>query len=102
MVYIASISRIKGNIYLVLLKYGSSVVVLLLGVVFILVILLLTLKFQQFASSKVDEAVEKKELNKQKIVELFEGDRELTNEEIRKALGVSERSAVRYMDELGA
>jgi predicted HTH transcriptional regulator len=43
---------------------------------------------------------EKRQANLDKIIILFGNDKELTNIEIRKALGVSSRTAVRYMDEL--
>jgi predicted HTH transcriptional regulator len=42
----------------------------------------------------------KAERNKDKIMSLFETDVELTNTEIRNALGVSDRTVVRYMDAL--
>lgn len=42
----------------------------------------------------------KKEENKRKIMEMFEGKNELTNEEIRKKLNVSRGSVVNYMNEL--
>jgi len=42
----------------------------------------------------------KKQENIDRIITLFETDKELTNIEIRKALKVSSRTAVRYMDEL--
>lgn len=43
---------------------------------------------------------DKKEINLSRIMSLFENNKELSNAEIRKALGVSSRTAVRYMDEL--
>ncbi|OGF64260.1 hypothetical protein A2661_00755 [Candidatus Giovannonibacteria bacterium RIFCSPHIGHO2_01_FULL_45_24] len=56
------------------------------------------------------ETASQKEARKQKIIELFEkpsasaqgsGEtKKLSNAEIRKALGVSSRTAVRYLDEL--
>src|SRR3989338_6042733 len=55
------------------------------------------------------ETASQKEARKQKIIELFEklsasaealADKKLSNSEIRKALGVSSRTAVRYLDEL--
>jgi len=42
-----------------------------------------------------------KQKNKQKILELFENNSELTNERVKEALKVTDRSVVRYMDELG-
>ena len=54
------------------------------------------------------ETASQKEARKQKVLALFtekspstsSGHRELSNAEIRKALGVSSRSVVRYLDEL--
>jgi predicted HTH transcriptional regulator len=46
------------------------------------------------------ERSEKRQDNLAKIITLFETDTELTNTEVRKLLGVSSRTAVRYMDEL--
>ena len=46
------------------------------------------------------ETAEKKEENKKKILELFEGRAGLSNSDIRESLGLSDRSVVRYMDEL--
>ena len=46
------------------------------------------------------EIVEKKEENKKKIIELFEGRAGLSNSDIRESFGLSDRSVVRYMDEL--
>ena len=46
------------------------------------------------------ETASQKEERKQRIVVLFEGRAELSNAEICKALGVSSRTAVRYLDEL--
>jgi len=46
------------------------------------------------------ETASHKESRKQKVLAMFEGGRELSNAEIREALGVSSRTAVRYMDEL--
>ena len=54
------------------------------------------------------ETASQKEARKQKVLAMFEertrsigsGQAELSNAEIRKALGVSSRTAVRYLDEL--
>ena len=46
------------------------------------------------------ETASHKEARKQKALAMFEGSKELSNAEIRKALGVSSRTAVRYLDEL--
>ena len=47
----------------------------------------------------IDTTVRKR-ANLDKILGLLEGQRELSNSEIRRALGVSSRTAVRYLDEL--
>ena len=46
------------------------------------------------------ETASQKETRKQKALAMFADKLELSNFEIRKALGVSSRTAVRYMDEL--
>jgi len=46
------------------------------------------------------ETTSLKEERKQKIIDLIEEKGELSNSEIRKELGVSSRTVVRYLDEL--
>ena len=46
------------------------------------------------------ETVSQKEERKQKALALFQERNKLSNSEIRKTLGVSSRTAVRYLDEL--
>ena len=46
------------------------------------------------------ETASRKEECKQKALAMFAGKPELSNAEIREALGVSSRTAVRYLDEL--
>jgi len=46
------------------------------------------------------ETASQKESRKQKALAMFAAQPELSNSEIRKALGVSSRTAVRYLDEL--
>ncbi|OGE84635.1 MAG: hypothetical protein A3J48_03570 [Candidatus Doudnabacteria bacterium RIFCSPHIGHO2_02_FULL_46_11] len=49
------------------------------------------------------QTASQKEARKQKIVAMFEGpeaDKKLSNAEVRKALGVSSRTAVRYLEDL--
>lgn len=46
------------------------------------------------------ETASKKEERKQKIIAMFKDKPELSNFEIREALGVTSRSVVRYMNEL--
>ncbi|MDP2585651.1 MAG: HTH domain-containing protein [Candidatus Levybacteria bacterium] len=47
----------------------------------------------------LDQSV-RKNANLQKILDLFASNKELTNESLRENLKVSDRSVVRYMDEL--
>jgi predicted ArsR family transcriptional regulator len=67
--------------------------------IFILLIVIAMLTVALARAHKEDVAV-KTVTNLDRIISLFESDVELTNTEIRKALGVSARTAVRYMDEL--
>jgi len=46
------------------------------------------------------ETASQKEARKQKLLAFLKEKEELSNSEIRKALGVSSRTAVRYLDEL--
>lgn len=46
------------------------------------------------------ETASQKQARKQKALAMFADKSELSNSEIRKALGVSSRTAVRYLDEL--
>ena len=46
------------------------------------------------------ETASQKEARKQKALTMLEGQAELSNAEIRRALGVSSRTAVRYLEEL--
>jgi len=46
------------------------------------------------------ETASQKEARKQKLLAFLKEKKELSNSEIRKALGVSSRTAVRYLDEL--
>ena len=46
------------------------------------------------------ETASQKEARKQKALAMFDDKSELSNAEISKALGVSSRTAVRYLDEL--
>lgn len=46
------------------------------------------------------ESSAKKETNKNKILELLRNSSELSNADVRKPLGISGRTVVRYMDEL--
>src|SRR3989344_5472569 len=56
-------------------------------------------EFVGICRSAVETASQKEE-RKQKALAMFASKPELSNAEIRKALGVSSRTAVRYLDEL--
>ncbi|QQG46548.1 MAG: HTH domain-containing protein [Candidatus Niyogibacteria bacterium] len=58
-------------------------------------------EFVGICASAIETASEK-ESRKQKALAMFERKKELSNAEIRKTLGVSSRTAVRYLDELEA
>ena len=72
--------------------------------IFILIIVILLIAVVVLSRALYLAHGEEKETKKQKnldrIISLFEADRELTNIEVRKMLGVSSRTVVRYMDEL--
>ncbi|MBI2003680.1 MAG: winged helix-turn-helix domain-containing protein [Parcubacteria group bacterium] len=55
-----------------------------------------------FVWGKRSRPEEGKEENKKKILKLFESRSELSNSDIQEAFGFSDRSVVRYMDELEA
>ncbi len=67
--------------------------------IFILLIIVAWLAVALARAHKEDVVV-KTMTNLDRIISLFKSDAELTNAEIRKALGVSARTVVRYMDEL--
>lgn len=52
----------------------------------------------EFMQKQADE----KEKNKQKILELFNGKDKITNDDVQKSLGVSDKTAQRYFNELQA
>ncbi len=70
--------------------------------IFFIIILLIIVAWLIVALIKARKENEESmaERNKDKIMGLFETDVELTNTEIRKVLGVSDRTVVRYMDTL--
>lgn len=79
----------------------SQTILILIGIV--IVALLLTRKGRQTAvgmcATALDQTV-RKNVNKEKAVSFFREKGHVSNAELREALGISERSAVRYMDEL--
>jgi len=56
-------------------------------------------EFVGICTTALDQTV-RKQGNLDKLLGLFSGKAELSNLEIRQALGVSSRTAVRYMDDL--
>jgi Fic family protein len=72
---------------------------ILIFFIFILLIVIALLTVALWRVSREEKAV-KTVTHLDRIVSLFETDAELTNTEIRKAMGVSARTVVRYMDEL--
>lgn len=82
----------------------SQTVLLILGI--IIVAVLLTQNGRSGVRGICAAAIgvdAKKQEQKEKILALFAGEKsrgELSNSDIRNALGISERSVVRYMDEL--
>lgn len=76
----------------------------------LILLLMLSSKARDKTKEKISQSVKicnfaleqsiHKQKNKQKVLDLLQKETELTNEQIRKLLKVSDRSAVRYMDEL--
>jgi len=50
--------------------------------------------------SKGDGQTKEKEQGKAKILEMFNSKESITNDDVEQALGTSDRSATRYLDEL--
>lgn len=79
----------------------TQTILIILGVA--IVVILLSRKSREKVVGICAAAVgmdAKKRENKEKIFGLLRERGEMSNSEIREALGISERSAVRYMDEL--
>lgn len=79
----------------------TQIIFIIVGIA-IIVILLSRKTREQVAGicvAALDQTV-RKNANKEKVVTLLVEKGELSNSDIREALGVSERTAVRYMDEL--
>lgn len=79
----------------------TQIILIIIGIA--VVVILLTKKTREgvkgICATALDQTV-RKNANKEKIAALLAERGELGNSDIRKALGVSERTAVRYMDEL--
>lgn len=79
----------------------TQIILIILGLA--IVVILLSRKVRKTArgicATALDQTV-RKGANKEKIIALLAQKGEASNAELREALGVSERSAVRYMDEL--
>lgn len=90
--------------------YDGYMVWLLVIILLIIIALLISERTREKAREKVKQgmglcnfALEQsihKQKNKQKVLDLLQKETELTNEQIRKSLRISDRSVVRYMDEL--
>jgi predicted HTH transcriptional regulator len=74
-------------------------VIILLLIIFFLLFLLFSKSTQDNTNFILEQSLHKQK-NKEKILDLFSKDKQLSNEEIRSALKVSYRSVIRYMDEL--
>lgn len=84
---------------------ASQIVLIIIGVVIVGLLLVLLLKQKTreqvvgICANALDQTV-RKNANKEKILELLVKIGEASNSDIREALKISERTAVRYMDEL--
>ncbi|TSC84408.1 MAG: Uncharacterized protein G01um101417_214 [Parcubacteria group bacterium Gr01-1014_17] len=79
----------------------TQIILIIIGIV--VIVLLLSRRTREQVVGICASAIEtasQKQARKQKILSLFQDKRELSNTEIRAALGVSPRTAVRYLDEL--
>ena len=78
-----------------------TIILIIIGLVIIILLLVRRTREQIVGICKsAVETASQKEARKQKALALFEEGKELSNAEIRKALGVSSRTALRYLDEL--
>lgn len=79
----------------------AQIILIIIGIA--IIVILLTRKTREqvvgICSSALDQTV-RKNGNKEKIGALFKERGSLSNADIREALGVSDRSVIRYMDEL--
>lgn len=80
----------------------TKIILIILGII-IIILLLFQRKGREglvgICASALDQTV-RKNTNKQKALAFIQDKKEVGNEEIRKYLGVSRRSIVRYLDEL--
>jgi predicted HTH transcriptional regulator len=79
-------------------------ILILIAVIGIIIIVLLTYRDTRegaagICASALDQTV-RKNTNKEKILEFLQNKKEAGNDDIREHLGVSRRSAIRYLDEL--
>lgn len=51
-------------------------------------------------TSLISEQSQQKQENKEKILEFFENNEKITNNDVEKSLGVSDATATRYLNEL--
>lgn len=78
-----------------------QIILIIIGIA--IVVILLTKKTREAAvgicATALDQTV-RKNGNKEKITALLREKGQLSNAELREALGISDRSVIRYMDEL--
>lgn len=79
----------------------TQIILIILGIAIVVILFSRKTREQVYGicATALDQTV-RKNANKEKILTLLAERREASNSDIREALGVSERSAVRYMDEL--
>lgn len=79
----------------------TQIILIIVGVVIIVLFLMRKTREQVVGICATAIGLDtKKRENKEKIAALLRGKGQLSNAELREALGFSERSVVRYMDEL--
>lgn len=79
----------------------SAVWVFIIGAVLgaLVVVLVVRAKASKTPAS-TEKRIEQKEEHKKKILEILNGGQKVTNNHIQNALGVSDATATRYLDEL--
>lgn len=79
----------------------TQIILIIIGIA--IIVILLSRKNREkvvgICAAAIGQDAKKRE-NKEKILALLAERRELSNSDIREALGISERSVVRYLDEL--
>lgn len=79
----------------------TQIILIIIGIAVVVILLLRKTREQVvgICASALGQDARKRE-NKEKILAYLGGRSEASNSEIREALGVSDRSVVRYMDEM--